>query len=774
MLRFHSSHSHKTVVIVVCFSFFYALLNVDSGKDVVAFPPRAIAFVIRSTRSSSWQDVSSRSSSSSSFVPSWFHGKSQTTITSNIFLEMKPVSRSQRRRPPPSDADDDILDGDDNATTSDPWAGYRSTDDDDDDDEKRSKDTIVDDVNWLSKLGLPKQVIENMPPKESSSTTTANLLPRDDFFQPFDDDQFQKIQRDYQQSKGIVVESTINGNINNSIDATATTLTPTSTSNDHDDSVAMTNEYLQTATYPKPKSSPFATVSDHNQYQQDYFNNQTLQLGNTRRRTYAKSQIPLIKHMAKRFISQLKKSIHEGIDQRNVWNIPNRNKESYPTTLTILDVGCGMAEYWTFLLEAANEQRVTLEICGMDVSEEAVQFVNTNQAEVALDEQGGRHVLQAQQQDVFDIFSSVTVNDNDSSSSNDKRLYHAVLLHNTWCHLWNTTHFLDDVVDRLLVPDGILFVADTEYGGNDGSRRNNQENPTLFPNVLPSIVDMRRVLRTLPLMILDANERIDLISGSGKQNTIVTYDWYSITLVRTLHRALPEIARFRGVVVNGFGRGSKKLGFPTANLGPHEVFQSALEHLTTMATMSSSSSSSTTPPRGGVYFGWAVLEDPTGRKKGRNTYHRAVVNVGFSPTFVGMENVQRTIEAYLILEDQDATESINSDLTRMVPSDFYQETVRLQLHGYLRPEQKFDSLASLITQISLDVEHTKNALRLQPFAALRSDVFLVDPCRRINNTLTSGQGEAWIGSAGGNATASWEFQDITSALQATPLGQWVV
>jgi riboflavin kinase len=38
---------------------------------------------------------------------------------------------------------------------------------------------------------------------------------------------------------------------------------------------------------------------------------------------------------------------------------------------------------------------------------------------------------------------------------------------------------------------------------------------------------------------------------------------------------------------------------------------------------------------GGVYFGWAVLEDPKGKKKGRNKPLKAVVNVGYSPTFEG-------------------------------------------------------------------------------------------------------------------------------------------
>ena len=53
---------------------------------------------------------------------------------------------------------------------------------------------------------------------------------------------------------------------------------------------------------------------------------------------------------------------------------------------------------------------------------------------------------------------------------------------------------------------------------------------------------------------------------------------------------------------------------------------------------------------------------------------KAVVNVGYSPTFVGAENPEKVVEAHLFKD---------------FPQDFYDEEMRLMLTGFLRPEAKF-------------------------------------------------------------------------------------
>mmetsp|Transcript_13298 Transcript_13298/g.16909 ORF Transcript_13298/g.16909 Transcript_13298/m.16909 type:complete len:263 (-) Transcript_13298:92-880(-) len=184
---------------------------------------------------------------------------------------------------------------------------------------------------------------------------------------------------------------------------------------------------------------------------------------------------------------------------------------------------------------------------------------------------------------------------------------------------------------------------------------------------------------------------------------------------------LPKVLRFRGTVANGYGRGGKKLGVPTANL-PESLFSSALSDIST-----------------GVYFGWALIEGSSG--KGRNAIQKAVVNVGYSPTFAGEENPEKIIEAHLILEEE------NDKM-----GDFYGEIMRLQLIGSLRPEMKFPSFPELLSAIQNDIVCAKEALTESRFVEFGKDEFL------------EVGGGVWIGESGGDEDASWEFQDFDQAL----------
>lgn len=204
-------------------------------------------------------------------------------------------------------------------------------------------------------------------------------------------------------------------------------------------------------------------------------------------------------------------------------------------------------------------------------------------------------------------------------------------------------------------------------------------------------------------------------------------------------RLLPYVLRYRGVVDQGYGRGGKKLGVPTANL-PSSLFQNALEEVTT-----------------GVYFGWAALE--RGENNGKYELHKAVVNVGYSPTFEGEENNEKIIEAHLIVEQEGETEAgstggeetVSTD-NKAVIEDFYGIPMRLQLLGFLREEKKFDNFPELIAQIFSDVEDAKLSLDCQPYKSCRTDPFF--------RTTPS----AWIGDGGGDDTASWEKESIEEFL----------
>ena len=193
---------------------------------------------------------------------------------------------------------------------------------------------------------------------------------------------------------------------------------------------------------------------------------------------------------------------------------------------------------------------------------------------------------------------------------------------------------------------------------------------------------------------------------------------------------LEERMMFRGPVDRGFGRGGKKLGFPTANL-PSSLFQNALVDVPN-----------------GVYFGWAVIEGGTegASSSGRNVPHKAVVNVGISPTFEGEENPEKIIEAHLT-----RTKTTHDDNDSTL-SDFYGETMRLQLDAFMRPEQKFPSFPELVAQITADVQDSNAALDTEPYKTFGSSDFLVQ------------LDTPWVGNGGGDTDASWEKVDMNKFL----------
>ncbi|CAN6687162.1 unnamed protein product [Malus baccata var. baccata] len=135
-----------------------------------------------------------------------------------------------------------------------------------------------------------------------------------------------------------------------------------------------------------------------------------------------------------------------------------------------------------------------------------------------------------------------------------------------------------------------------------------------------------------------------------------------------------------GPVVKGFGRGSKVLGIPTANLSTEGYASLLSEHPS------------------GVYFGWAGLST-------RGVF-KMVMSIGWNPYF---NNTEKTIEPWL-LHDFD--------------EDFYGEELRLIIVGYIRPEANFSSLESLIEKIHEDGRTAEEALELPLYSKYKGDSYL--------------------------------------------------
>ena len=117
-----------------------------------------------------------------------------------------------------------------------------------------------------------------------------------------------------------------------------------------------------------------------------------------------------------------------------------------------------------------------------------------------------------------------------------------------------------------------------------------------------------------------------------------------------------------GVVTAGDGRG-KELGFPTANVRIN---------------------SSVLLPADGVYAGWTELAD--------GSIHGTAISLGTRPHFYTDGDL--LLEAHVLDFDE----------------NLYEEEVRVRFVEYLRPQKKFDNLPSLINQLKLDVQKTKELL----------------------------------------------------------------
>lgn len=141
-------------------------------------------------------------------------------------------------------------------------------------------------------------------------------------------------------------------------------------------------------------------------------------------------------------------------------------------------------------------------------------------------------------------------------------------------------------------------------------------------------------------------------------------------------KALDAPVLLGGEVVHGFGRGSKVLGIPTANLSS-EALGSKVDDVPA-----------------GVYFGWANVAD--------GPVYKAVLSVGWNPYF---KNTHKTVEPHLLHE---------------FSKDFYGSNLQLLICGVLRPEFDFKSLEDLIAAIKADISVASEALDSEAFVGFKT------------------------------------------------------
>eukprot|EP00890_Picochlorum_soloecismus_P003117 jgi/Picsp_1/3806/NSC_01318-R1_riboflavin kinase len=177
----------------------------------------------------------------------------------------------------------------------------------------------------------------------------------------------------------------------------------------------------------------------------------------------------------------------------------------------------------------------------------------------------------------------------------------------------------------------------------------------------------------------------DAVGSSGDKTAM--YNLTPFPEGSRIHGTVPleHVWRVQGRVVVGFGRGSKQLGIPTANVDPEAVSK----------VIAGSSS--------GVFFGWALIED-----FGDGQVYPCCSSIGWNPVF---KNANKTCEPW-ILHDFGG-------------ECFVGKIIRLIICGYIRPESNFPSLDALIERIRVDAEVTKQALSHPKYSRFRTDPFLL-------------------------------------------------
>lgn len=344
----------------------------------------------------------------------------------------------------------------------------------------------------------------------------------------------------------------------------------------------------------------------------------------------------------------------------------------------LLDVACGSGALWPFFVEACAGSR--LDVTGVDLSKNMATAANNLATEIG--DINKSSFFRAVQSDI-QAYCKETPQES----------FQIAVLNACFGNFWQPYEVLSSLST---VVNGTIFVSHP-LGAEFVAKLHEQDSKTV-PNLLPTSIKtwQEQIARhQLPLRIKD-------LTLSFNEEP-----FYLAKLAKTRAKALESVVRLSGDVDRGYGRGGKKLGFPTANL-PSRLFQGALESVQT-----------------GVYFGWAMVQ---------NRVHKAVVNVGYSPTFEGQENPEKIVEAHLILQNEEL-------------GDFYDQPMKLLLLGFLRTEMKFPSFGDLVSQINEDVSDSDDILNDRIYQTFKSDdMFLADN---------------WKGSSGNSANASWEFQPMT-------------
>jgi riboflavin kinase len=185
----------------------------------------------------------------------------------------------------------------------------------------------------------------------------------------------------------------------------------------------------------------------------------------------------------------------------------------------------------------------------------------------------------------------------------------------------------------------------------------------------------------------------------------------------------PFPLKLRGPVIKGFGRGSKELGIPTANIplsglsiGGHDDLDSGIYYgwctldrssiaaQTTTTSVPSATDDTSTPEKSSNH---AVADlEYSSSKEAEETVYPTVLSIGYNPYY---KNTQRSIEIHILAN---------------FPADFYGATLSLIILGFIRPEYDYVSKDALVEDIREDIRVAQRSLEREAYESWKGDGWL--------------------------------------------------
>ncbi|KAI8635607.1 hypothetical protein F5Y19DRAFT_461194 [Xylariaceae sp. FL1651] len=180
----------------------------------------------------------------------------------------------------------------------------------------------------------------------------------------------------------------------------------------------------------------------------------------------------------------------------------------------------------------------------------------------------------------------------------------------------------------------------------------------------------------------------------------------------------PYPLRMEGAVISGFGRGSKELGIPTANL---PVDAAATPWIA--------------DARSGVYFGWASLALPathpdssfsttsttsstsTSTSSATTTTTTTAATATETKTETETETTPQNFQIYPMVMSigfnpfyKNRVRSAEVHVLHSFGADFYDAPMRLLILGFVRDEKDYSGLEALVEDIQIDCDVARQSL----------------------------------------------------------------